>query len=242
MVARAKAKQEKSSGPPSTGARRHLVVLESPWDDESGNIASYSMRPFVEGLCELHDFRLIYRTFTTPTELTALLGGDAFDSHVGRWLVYIASHGYGGRLAAGRGAQRGINLGSAAKALRRSVEGVWVGACEAGSGALRGFLDRGGSYWAGGYTCSVDWSHSMLIDLAILQSTMSATRSLQTRQRQVVAFRDALHRFDPAHVIGEGSNEVEMTLRASLRVVARDHGKRAKDISDSILRALKWTE
>jgi hypothetical protein len=37
------------------------------------------MRPFVEGLAELHDARLVYRTFTTGEELRELLSYQAID-------------------------------------------------------------------------------------------------------------------------------------------------------------------
>ena len=54
-----------------------LVVYESPWTDRKGRFARWSMRPFVEGICELNHVRLIYRTFSTRSELTTLLGGEA---------------------------------------------------------------------------------------------------------------------------------------------------------------------
>ena len=74
-----------------------LVVIESPWTDRKGRFARWSMRPFAEGICELNHARLIYRTFSTRSELTTLLGGEAFDGVSGRTIVYIAGHVIAGR-------------------------------------------------------------------------------------------------------------------------------------------------
>jgi hypothetical protein len=90
--------------------RRNLIVLENPWEDQNGDIATYSMRPFVEGLCELYEHRLIYRTFTSGHELARLVEREAMDSKPGRYLLYLSSHGYGGRLVAGRYSDKAVNV------------------------------------------------------------------------------------------------------------------------------------
>ena len=51
------------------------------------------MRPFVEGLAELTNTRLVYRTFTTGVELRHLLSSETVDRPKSRFLVYIACHG-----------------------------------------------------------------------------------------------------------------------------------------------------
>jgi len=121
------------------------------------------MRPFVEGLCALYNWRLIYRTFTTSAELASLVQGEAFDN-AKRAVLYIASHGYGGRLQAGVKGTHEINLAAIADRLPKDVEGGWIGACDVGtSKSTQRFLSRGGTLWASGYSCSVDWDSCMLI-------------------------------------------------------------------------------
>src|SRR2546422_2508043 len=104
----------------------NFVVCESPWT-ERGMIQPWSMRPFVEGLTELSGARLVYRTFTTGEELRELLSYQAIDRPTQRTIVYIACHGYGGRLVPGRD-EGSANLAPIALSVRRGVEGVWVGA------------------------------------------------------------------------------------------------------------------
>jgi hypothetical protein len=53
------------------------------------------MRPFVEGLAQLHGVRLIYRT--TREELRALLAGGAFDAKKDRFLVSLTFATHEGR-------------------------------------------------------------------------------------------------------------------------------------------------
>src|SRR5437867_11619163 len=108
-----------------------LVVCESPWMTH-GRFEPWSMRPFVEGLSALHGVRLVYRTFTTDTELKRLLNVDAIDNTAGRVIVYIACHGNGGRVVLGSGEH---NRGSIAGYLRPGIEGVRLGACDVGGAA-----------------------------------------------------------------------------------------------------------
>lgn len=216
--------------------RRNLIVLENPWKDHNGDIATYSMRPFVEGLCELYEHRLIYRTFTSGHELARLIECEAMDSKPGRYLLYLSSHGYGGRLVAG---DKGINVAPIASKLCKDVIGVWVGACDVGNGALDAFLVGGRATWAGGYCCEVNWAASMLIDLAVLQEAMATDRAIESRTATVSMLAKALARFNPDFEIGDEP----ISLRDALRVVARDRvqGSRPRDVSDDLRTKLGWT-
>lgn len=173
-----------------------LVVCESPWTDPKGRVARWSMRPFVEGICELNRVRLVYRTFSTRTELTTLLGGEAFDKTRGRIVVYIAGHGQGGRLALGRDGNDSVNLATVAQWLRKGVEDVWLGCCDlGGSNSLEEFLRYGGAVWAGGYECTVDWAPSMRVDIAVLHQ-LTATAPIRRRGAVLKAFTHALRGFN----------------------------------------------
>lgn len=217
-------------------------MLESPWDD-GDDIAPYSMRPFVEGLAELHESRLIYRTFTSGAELSRLLvDGEAIDSRSGRFVLYISSHGRGGRLAAGRLAERDINLGPLASRTHKGFEGVWLGACDVADGSIDEFLSGGGALWAGGYRCSVDWSASMIIDIAVLDRLLGLSRAPTTRSDTIRAFADAFERFDGQYQIGEDRHGAAVTLCDGIRLAARDKGGRPHDVTDDLRRRLGWSD
>ncbi|MEO6951369.1 MAG: hypothetical protein ABI321_06110 [Polyangia bacterium] len=221
--------------------RNHLTVIESPWEGRrDGEIGEHSMRPFVEGLCALHGWKLIYRTFTSARELGRLLEGEAFDSSAARQLAYIACHGGGGRLVAGIHDPETINLACAAAKLASGVEGVWLGACDlATSRSLDRFLTERGALWAGGYGCSVEWSSCMHIDIAVLDTLMGG-RVLERKKAIIQALTAAFDRFDPAWVIGEDDDEDDVELGAALRVVARDKGGRPADVTQDIKDELGW--
>lgn len=219
-----------------------LVVRESPWT-ENGQLQPWSMRPFIEGLAELYNARLVYRTFTTARELRRLLSHEAIDGSQGRVIVYLACHGHGGRLAIGRDSD-GANLAPIADDLRLGVECVWLGACDLGaSRALTKFLERGGAVWAGGYLCAVDWDASLLLDLSVLQGLLQSG-PITTKKQVLAVLGKALKGFAPGWVVGSDSNDCDVELRSALRVVARDKarggGAKPKDISDTVRARLGW--
>lgn len=201
------------------------------------------MRPFVEGLCALYEHRLIYRTFTSGHELARLVECEAMDSKPGRYLLYLSSHGYRGRLVAGRYSDKDVNVAPIASKLSKHVTGVWVGACDVGSGALDEFLVSGGATWAGGYCCGVSWDASMLIDVAVLQEAMATDRSIESRTATVNMLAKALTRFAPNFEVGVDEHDEPVSLRDALRVVARDRvqGSRSRDVSDELAAKLGWT-
>jgi hypothetical protein len=197
--------------------RTTLVVCESPWSTAKGRLERWSVRPFVEGLCELYDARLVYRTFTTRQELVRLLNCEAIDTTNERIVVYLACHGRGGRLELGRRLNSDRpNLGSVARYLRPGVEGVWLGACDVGgSKALGEFLKTSGAVWAGGYVCAVDWAPSLILDLAVIQDLIRGGR---------------VNRRNTAK------------LGRAIRVFARDKlpGSRPKDVSADLRQRRRW--
>lgn len=218
-----------------------LTVLESPWESDDGEVGEHSMRPFVEGLCALYGWRLIYRTFTTPAELASLVQGEAFDS-ANRAVLYVSSHGNGGRLQAGVKETREINLASIADALVNDVEGIWIGACDVGtSDSMARFLKRGGTLWAGGYTCSVDWDACMLIDIAVLNEVMAARSAPRGVNGIVKIFDAALHRFDREWEIGDTSRGDVVELSEAVRLWGREGPRsRPDDLTALLLDELEW--
>jgi hypothetical protein len=217
-----------------------LVVCESPWMT-NGRFKPWSMRPFVEGLGLLHEVRLLYRTFTTDTELKQLLGSEAVDKPAGRVIVYIACHGSGGRFVLPSGEH---NLASIAIYLRPGIEGVWLGACDVGaSRALQQFSAVSGAIWAGGYACAVDWDTSLLLDLAVLQAAIRMG-PISDKAAVLRMLKRAFRGFNADWTVGVDKRGVRVSLADSVRVVARDRrrGARPMLITEDLCRSLKWSK
>jgi hypothetical protein len=73
-----------------------LYACECPWSTRDGRLVEWSMHPFMQGLATLHDFRLLYRTFTSGNELKSLLDTEFPRGTSTSKVVYVGSHGYGG--------------------------------------------------------------------------------------------------------------------------------------------------
>lgn len=238
-----------------------LVVCESPWRSWSdpSKLENWSMRPFIEGLCDFYGVRLVYRTFTTRHELSTLLEGEAFDRAGGRTLLYISTHGSKGRLhpssetKKNEKSPKGINLTTVSKAvtggpaIKRGLEGVWLSACSAANGNLKSFLRNSGVVFAGGYYCNVDWMAAAKLDLAVMEAWMDSRRP-KTRLHAVGILSKALGCFSPDWVVGHfellDETRLPANLRESIRLVARNltQGKTALDVTRTLEEKLGWLD
>lgn len=203
------------------------------------------MKPFVEGLCQLHSARLIYRTFTTVQELRSLFNLTPYREK-GRFIIYVAGHGDGGRLVVDPGGD-GINLSTVARSLNRPgswgrVESVWLGTCDvANAKSMREFLVDSGARLVGGYRCAVDWETSLLIDLSVLQSLLSSGEMVD-RKRAIAVLGRGLRPFSSGWPIGDDHDGQRQPLVDAIRVLARDKARRGapEDITERLLARLKW--
>jgi hypothetical protein len=215
-----------------------LFACETPWTDPNGKLVTWSMRGMLGELCGRLDVRLLYRTFSTGDELVNLL--DLEVPVYDRTIVYVGSHGRGGRLVTRSGL--GINLATIAKARHPRIEGVWLSGCDVGgAAALPDILKGGGPSWAGGYTNNVSWDAAPLLDLAILQCVLANARP-KDKKTAVRLMSKALQSFAPLWNIGYDG--VDVPLREGFRVVARNltNGPTAEDVTDSIRDKLGWAE
>jgi hypothetical protein len=223
-------------------SRKTLFACESPWATDSGTLVDWSMQPFLHGLAMLHNFRLLYRTFTSGAELRGLLSSEFPNGDATSKIAYIGSHGYGARLSPGFGTPD-INLKSVAGSVHRHIEGVWVSACEVGSSdGLREFLLNGRAVWAAGYTCELSWESAMLIDLAVMNVVMSPGH-VDSKATAVGLIAKALRAFDPNWKVGKRNGE-DVSLRDAIHLEARDEvqGSRAQDVTEQLLEKLKWMD
>jgi hypothetical protein len=206
-----------------------LFACETPWFDSHGTFVAYSMEPFLCGLARLHGFRLLYRTFTTIDELRNLLGYEFPSENKMGNVLYVASHGNGGRISAGR---EGMNLSKIGDSVHRSTEGVWISACNvAGADPLLAFVTGARAKWVGGYTKTVGWTEAMLVDLAIIDAVMSSRRV--SASGIIVQFARALRPFNPMWSLDRDNDE---PLWASIRLAVRSKG----DVTNDLRKKMNW--
>jgi len=217
--------------------RTTLFACEIPWA-RGGSYDEQSMQPFLAGLCELHQVRCLYRTFTQSGELAALLSSTNMPAANGqRVIVYLSAHGSGGRLYTEM--EKSVNLLPIAKKAARAIEGIWIGACDVGaSEAPEEFLRNGGASWAGGFTCAIDWKDAVLIDLAVLQAALGGHKP-KNRSAVIHLFANALTAFSPTWIV---DSHADIPLWKALRVWGRDRtsGPTTEDLTEDILKKLKW--
>jgi len=232
-----------------------IVALESPWRKWSNpkEHALFSMRPFLEGACEFNGARLVYRSFTTEKELESLIKREAFDASNDPTLLYVSCHAMGKRLTPGSSPKApGINISTLAKLVKGSggrkngLDGVWISACEAGSG-LRCFVEgKNAVAFAAGYTCEIDWDAAARIDLAFINEWLDRRGMCKNFKHTRRLLQDALEAFSPAWIVGERRmNKKRTTVQLNEAFVAFGHeitpNGRSEDLTDEIRKSLGWT-
>jgi len=126
-------------------------------------------------------------------------------------------------------------------ATENDIEGVLFGACEFGANNdwMKEFTEGSALPWMCGYSASVDWLTSTMIDLAVRQEMATLSPKRVRRTGAVVeALASALSVFNPDHLIDD---EPAACIRHSVVLVAQSagRGQRAHDLSDD-LRTKAW--
>lgn len=162
------------------GWKRHLVVLESPWDD--GLESTLSVGPFFRGLAGmLNGVDVKYQQFNSKEDLSYYLDKfRRFSASCPRTAYcYIATHGTAGRVQA---LLRDVNSRTIAKASRGCRgRGFFFGACSFGNRrTATTFLRETGASFVAGYERDIEWAEAMIIDLIFLIYLLSG-RLTRTR-------------------------------------------------------------
>ena len=180
-----------------------ILVLESPWEEPTNGSRRQTARPFFEGLEKIHPtLAVYYATFYDASSLRAALD-DLLQAREARQVIYIGSHGSPGRVGDIRQDVFRRLLLDRKDSLKR-VEGLIVSACDVFSskeGVLLNLLTQTGFRWAVGYSCTIGWFNSTLIELAILNALAEQPDTAYRRSQGKLAdfFREALSLFNHAH-------------------------------------------
>ena len=180
-----------------------ILVLESPWEEPTNGSRRQTARPFFEGLEKIHPtLAVYYATFYDASSLRAALD-DLLQAREARQVIYIGSHGSPGRVGDIRQDVFRRLLLDRKDSLKR-VEGLIVSACDVFSskeGELLNLLTQTGFRWAVGYSCTIGWFNSTLIELAILNALAEQPDTAYRRSQGKLAdlYREALSLFNHAH-------------------------------------------
>jgi hypothetical protein len=143
-----------------------FLVLESPWEEPTKGSRRLTARPFFEGLEKIHPtVAVYYATFYDTASLRSALD-DLLQAREARQVIYIGSHGSRGRVGDIRQDVFRRLLLDRKDSLKR-VEGLIISACDvfySKEYELLSLLTQTGLRWAMGYSCTIGWFDSTLID------------------------------------------------------------------------------
>jgi hypothetical protein len=207
-----------------------VLVLEQPWWNISIDPGQTSVRHFLDGLARLEDLSIFHATFfdtrSFDLALQHLLDARKLED-IERVIVYVASHGAGGRIGNGHGPS--MNLSTVFDLIRQhgksKVAGLILDSCEVGGEfeTIKSGMKKAKICWTLGYQVSVGWLSSTLINLHVL-SVMSRLElaKLTNRYELIAGVQTALELFNPYQVIAADEDEDNITfLSEALTVVIR---------------------
>jgi hypothetical protein len=184
-----------------------VLVLEHPWFRVSVDPAQTSIAPFLDGLSRLNGLSVFYATFFDARSfgqaLEHLMDARKLDA-VKRIIIYVASHGSGGRI----GGEIGINLRTVFRRIAElghdKVVGVILDACEVGMQVdiIEAGMNEAHIRWVTGFSASLDWLTATSIHLHLLSGLSGLTiGQLGKRANLVEAVQTAMDVFNPALLI-----------------------------------------
>jgi hypothetical protein len=228
-----------------------LLVLENPWWTPQENPRRTSVLPFIEGLerC-IGSFNIYHANFYELQGFRYALNFDLTQTNEDRLFLYIASHGQG-KMVGGTTGFNGIQLSSLLKVIRNvagpnNLEGVVIGSCEVGCnvGDFMDTMKNSHLRWIFGYTCSIHWMPSMMVDLAILEHLMELPQQhLNSNTKIINAFARSLQRFNGNYIIGDNAGEaVPLKDAISLVIQSKGQGRKPQDETRALLEKLGWTD
>ena len=161
---------------------KSILVLESPWDNESVN--SPSVWPMVREFASARGLKAFHQTFFDKSSFQHWVQAYNSEPISGPKLLYVAAHGDNGRLC---GLKKDINRSTIISTLvdSKNIKFVHFGSCLFGSQKnLQELLTEAEHLsWAAGYNERVDWIDSTLFDILFwgrIESRYGETRGRRT--------------------------------------------------------------
>jgi hypothetical protein len=150
---------------------KHIFCIEGNWDPDLS--VKSTVRPMLELLDATEGVKFVHRDAATPEEFEFLVGKWRQKSYAAYRILYLAFHGYEGRLSIY--GSKEMSLDDLAGLLERQCYGrvIYLGACSVlrlGSAGISAFLNRTGAQAVCGYTKDVDWTASTALDLLVMST------------------------------------------------------------------------
>lgn len=194
-----------------------VLVLEHPWWPVSKDPAQTSVAPFLEGLARLDGLSVFYATFfdtrSLGLALEHLMDARKLDG-IKKVIVYVASHGVGGRIGGEDGP--GTNLSTVfdriAKYGRGKVAGVMLDICDVGREykTIEEGMVKANIRWVTGFATSMDWLTCTSIHLHLLSALCQLEVPELTRKKRVLAaVQQGVAVFNPYLAIPDDEMEEE---------------------------------
>ena len=226
--------------------RTGIAVIESKW--HGNDIAmrkNASVRPMFDMLCDLHfgnTHEYVYEMVATPAALADAIKRMAWDKEIST--IYIAAHGDVDGLHL-HGWDDPVNRKQLSKMLieggtRRTLRGVYLGACEFGTEDLAKYLlERDKNLqWVAGYKHASDFVDGTALDVMFFNTWLNfAGRRRKLSTRELIAIVADRLRHDCRGLINtreendyEGDNEEAPGMGFSIYVRARGPKSRIIDL------------
>lgn len=218
-----------------------LVVLEDSWWSLSDNPRQASSGPFLEGLSKYMDHLTVYRFnfYDTSSFDKALVRGLTVPEN--RVLLYIGAHGSTKRIG-------GANLSSLLDKLSekskndKKIEGVILSSCMvAGNDNAIPKAFSGRTNWLFGYSESIDWLGSILIETAVLESICRAASDYCSSTASLLdTFRDALQHFNEDWHVAADEKGNPVSLKSAISFWVRPKSAKKPKCVTSNLISITW--
>jgi len=213
-----------------------LLLLESPWWLPRENPLRASCLPFFQGLERLHDgFNIYYSTFYDTPGFESALAQDLIHTSEKRQILYIGAHGQRSSIADGRATA----ILSKVSQHGRRIGGVIISSCNVAEREenLIELLVESKINWVFGYTRSIDWLASVLLELAIVESLVGTTAEFDENEYLLLeTISSALRKFNPNAAFGSNSEP----LLECIRLVQRPKFKQYPIDLTSKLATIAW--
>lgn len=195
--------------------RYAVLVLEQPWWELNKDPEQTSVRHFLDGLSRLNGIPIFYATFYDTSSfdhaLKYLMDARKLDE-VDHLILYVAGHGAGARIGNGHG--RSTNLTTVFDRIQQygkgKVAGLILDSCELGAQTdiIEYGVETAKLTWAIGYSISIDWLTSMLINLHVL-SIMTSFSPSELRKKKIFenCIQEACGMFNPFLVLDGDTGE-----------------------------------
>lgn len=220
-----------------TSSNNAILVLECPWELDSGDANRSSVLPFVEGVAKhagstevFHANFYDYRSFKQALECLC-------KTRYANTTVYVAGHG--SRIHIGGVKVQDVLFDIGQKSKKFNITGVLLGACFAGKNnfLMEAFLEGTGLRWCAGYSSAVEWLPGTLVDCSILSRMCEMDpEDAEGRDSLVEMLGDALAPFSQTYPIGSDDEEDDVSLRDCVQFVVQPAGQgwKARTVTDDV--------